>query len=433
MTKLHLSRRALLRGAGGVAVGLPFLSMMRGAPARASDPAIPKRLVVFFTPNGFERSSRPTSMTLTGTTLEALTPHASDLIIMRGIDMASGLVDPQQGDGSHYLNYAHMLVGDHSYPGAYRNGGNISFDQLVAQRICRDTRFQSTIHGVRSETSMSWLGPNTPVTAESDPSRAFARLFSELDADPADLDAIRARRQSVLDYVRTQSSRLSCRLGSEDRARLDAHLTAIRDLESRLATAPAAFGAACSAPAAPPAGVNREDNYPELGRLQIDLLVMALACDVTRVGGIQFSQAVGGSTPVWLGLTESHHDLSHQRTDDARAKLQRIDRFYAEQFAYLLTRMKSIPEGTGTMLDNTAILWVSEGSEAGHGRRDVDYVVAGRAGGYLRTGQYLTFSGESHQNLMVELVNAVLPATEAPITTFGNPATCTGGLPRLRA
>ena len=426
-----LGRRALLRGMGTVAVGLPFLDAMSSrAGAAPGDP--PRRLITFFSPNGFDPVGRPTSMDLTGTTLEALTPHSSDLIIARGFDMVSASFDENPSDGSHYQGWSHALVGDDVYPHptdrAGRTGGAISYDMEAASRIGGGTRFRSSLQSIDNENyALSWHGPAMAAQPEARPRAVFDRLFAGAMAAPDDMARVREQRRSVLDFTRASAERLRCRLGVEDRTRLDAHFEAIRDVERRLEVA-GPSGASCGVPAMPGTGMD----YPTTGRAQMDLLVMSLACDLTRVGSVQFSRAVGGGTPTWLGLTDTHHDLSHQTTAGSDEAIRAIDRWYAEQFAYLLAALKAVPEGDGTLLDHTAILWLSEGSDGGHGRENVEIVVAGGAGGRLRTGQFLEMGGTPHNNLLLELINSVLPDSEEPLTTFGNPLACTGGVPEIR-
>ena len=432
----RLSRRAMLRGIGasGVAVSLPLLNAMGARSVKATPSLFPKRLVTFFTPNGFDRASRPTSLDFTGTTLAPLAPHASDLIVMRGLDMASAALDPNPNDGSHYHGWSHLLVGDDCYynptDSAGRTGGNVSFDMIAADHISTGTRFQSSLQTVESTGyALSWRAANEPVLPEDDPRAVFDRLFADLGVDPAALERARARQQSILDFTRDATTRLRCRLGVEDRDRVDAHLEAVRDVESRLdPTSTLVGGGLCAMPTAPGSSLS----YPDAGRAHMDLLVMALTCDLTRVGSVQWSRAAAGPPASWLGHDQPHHELSHDTSAGARAKVVQLDQWYAQQFAYLLDRMKAVPEGDGTLLDHSVVLWVTEGSEAGHGRDDIDVVVAGSGAGALRTGQYLNLADRPHNDLLLELLNAVLPNDVAPYSTFGNPAACTGGVPEIR-
>jgi hypothetical protein len=173
------------------------------------------------------------------------------------------------------------------------------------------------------------------------------------------------------------------------------------------------------------------DSFPHVGQMQMDLLVMALACDLTRVASLQWSRAASQVRFSWLDITAAHHDLSHRGDSDTAAidMLTRINRWYAEQLAYLIGRMKQIPEGDGTLFDNTLILWCNELAKGNtHSRVDAPYVLAGRAGGSLATGRYLRFDGDvPHNNLLLSLVHAM----GQDDGSFGKPEWCTGPLTGL--
>jgi hypothetical protein len=161
---------------------------------------------------------------------------------------------------------------------------------------------------------------------------------------------------------------------------------------------------------------------------------MALACDITRVASIQWSRSVSQVRFTWLDtpINEAHHDLSHRSDDDtdAVAKLTRINTWYASQLAGLIARLKAIPEGNGTVFDNTLILWSNELAKGNtHSRVGAGYVLAGHAGGALRTGRYLDYTGQSlpHNNLLVSLLNAM----DVPDRSFGKTDWCTGPLSGL--
>jgi hypothetical protein len=166
-------------------------------------------------------------------------------------------------------------------------------------------------------------------------------------------------------------------------------------------------------------------------KVQTELLVMALACDTTRVATLQWQEALGNdSTFTWLGHTETHHDISHKGDGDATGQQQMIaiGTWFSEQLAYMLQLMSEIPEGDGTMLDNTVVLWCNELAKGNaHNRIDMPYVLAGSCGGYLRPGRWLQYANTSHNDLLVSLCNAM----DVPVNTFGNPAYCSGPLPNL--
>jgi hypothetical protein len=179
-----------------------------------------------------------------------------------------------------------------------------------------------------------------------------------------------------------------------------------------------------------PIDLNAPANYPTIGRLHMDLMVAAFQCGLTKVASIQWSRSVGQPTFPWLMIADRHHDLSHIGDSDAvvKDKITRINRWYAEQFLYLAQKLEMQTEDTGTMLDNTVIVWVNElGRGNSHSPNSIPWVIAGNAGGYFRTGRYMNYTNASHSNLLVSLCNAL----GVPTTTFGNPRFCTGVLPNL--
>jgi len=439
-----LSRRTLLAaGAGGLAV--PWLEALAPRAARADVPAYPKRFIVFFSPNG--TVAKNWEPTWTGSTtdfqlspiLAPLEPHRRDIVVVQGVDQQGG-----GGDG-HQNGIGGMLTGAMLNPGRFSGGAGgssgwasgISVDQRIARAVGQDTRFQSLELGVQvgaadNRGRMCYAGPDQPLPPEDDPARVFARVFADLTRDPGELARVRAHRKSVLDRVAGRYQRLSARLGEGDRRKLEAHLAAIRDIETRLDIDPGAR-ATCRAPsvALQPGAAGLNDAFPAVGKLQMDLLVMALACDLTRVASLQWSRAVSQVRFSWLAIAEGHHDLSHlgDENEVAQDKLMRINRWYAEQLAYLIAAMKAVPEGDGTLFDSSLILWCNELAKGNvHSRKDAAYVLAGRAGGAIKTGRYLRYDGNvPHNDLLVSLVNAM----GVDDTTFGRPDWCTGPLPNL--
>ena len=448
MRTRRIPRRTVLRGLGGAAIALPFLEAMH-SPRHAHADVFPKRLVVFFSANGtipeaWTPSGGEADFTL-GEILSPLEPWRDQLLVLRGIDMEAAHHGPGDGHqtgmgtmltGTELLEGSEFCEGDCSDPTQTVGwGGGISVDQRVAQTVGQDTKFPSLELGVQVQSAtiwsrMSYLGPDQPIPPEDDPAKAFARIFGELGQDPFGLATQRAQRHTVLDSVAADFDALHARVGVEDRKKLEAHVTAIREIEKRL-DAGGQLGGACQIPAMDRVGdIYATENFPHVGRLQMDLLAMSLACDLTRVASLQWSTSVSNKQFSWLGIEEGHHDLSHESDTnaDARAKLVQINRWYAEQYAYLLERLSSIPEGDGTLLDNTVVLWCNElGVGNAHTRRDVPYVLAGSCGGWFRTGRSLDFEGKNHNDLLVSICQAMGVAVD----TFGNPAYCSGPLPNL--
>jgi hypothetical protein len=453
---VKLPRRTFLRGAG-VCVALPLLEAMMHGTSRAAEGDPVKRFVVFFSGNGtIDEAWRPqggeTDFTFTRTDgglhiLEPLTPHRDQLLVLAGVDMTTRSIGP--GGNGHDLGMGHMLTCRELVAGPQGSGefghlpdgsaGGISIDQQVADLIGGDTPFRSFEFGVqfrldtaRQITSyMSYKAAFEPVPPEVDPAAAFDTLFAGLSGDPGEVAELRARRQSVLDKVRDDFARLNPKLGAADRMKLEAHLEAIREIEQTLTTSGGALEG-CSVPEAPgQLDPMQNDNYPLVGQLQMDLLSMALTCDLTRVAALQWTHGQSGTRFSWLGQSDGHHGLSHEADNDGtiRNMLVDINHWYAEQFAYLLDRMRAIPEGDGTMLDNTVVIWVNEqGNGDTHSATNIPVVIAGSGGGYLRTGRYIDFGGVPHNDLYVSMLHAM---GHEEIDTFGIPEVCNGPLPGL--
>jgi hypothetical protein len=448
--RLRLSRRALLRGAGGVAVGLPMLEIMSPLSRALAATTPPKRFIVFFTPDGTIRTNwaMDASATETSFTLSRiLTPLAANqqhIVVLDGITNVAAT----KGDGDdHMRGMGAMLTGTELLPGTTMGGGGtpaglaggISVDQAIANGIGTDTKFKSLELGVLSGGGgtvwayTGYTGPNQPLPPDNNPASVFNRVFSQLGTNSAELMRIQAERKSVLDAVIGHYTRLNPKLGTADKAKLDEHLSNIRDLENRL-TAPLTVGASCTKPAAPTIDYKANDNFPAIGKLQTDLLVMAMACDLTRVGTLQWERSVGDVrfTFVDPAITRGHHDMSHDPDSnaDTQEALTKINVWFAQQLNYLIERLKAVPEGNGgSMLDSTLILWVNELAKGNaHSHNPMPFVLAGHAAGALRTGRYLKFANSTpHNNLLVSCMNLMGVAG----TTFGNPAYCTGPLANL--
>ncbi|MGK3982193.1 DUF1552 domain-containing protein [Sorangium sp. So ce136] len=445
-SRWRLDRRTFLRGAGGLAVALPFLDAMSGS---ASAVEFPKRFVVFFTGLGTVKEAWLPTGTETafelGEILAPLSPYRDKLLVIEGVDMESaynGPGDPHQQGIGQALTGTELQEGT-LFPYACDPaalvgwGGGISVDQLLAASLGQRTKLSSLELGVQVQyanvsSRISYLGPGQPVPPEDDPRAVFDRLFNDLSADPADLERRRALRRRVLGSVMEDYGSLSRQLGGEDRQKLEHHLEAVSEIEKRL-DAPGLLGGACAVPElGERLDVYANDNFPAIGRLQMDLLAMALACDLTRIASIQWSATQAGKVFTWLGQSDTHHALSHSSPGHQAKQQQLVDigRWQAEQLAYLLGKLDAVPEGAGTLLDNTIVLWCTDISAGqSHSRRDMPYVIAGRAGGALRTGRFLSYAGDPHNNLLVALCNAM----GVDVSTFGNPAYCTGPLPGLLA
>jgi hypothetical protein len=423
-----LSRRTILRGLGGAAIALPLLDAMRGRSASALDPEGPKRLIVMYTPNGtiahnFWPKGSENDFTLSPI-LAPLAQHKKDLLILRGIDMLSSLDGPgdahQKGTGQ-CLTATPLLEGDFAGDAGQSAGwaGGISLDQRVANHFGTATPYASLELGVAVQGStvgsrISYRGKGQPVPPENNPYAAYQRLFADALKDPDDVKRQAERRSTVLDAVAEQHKALNSRLGAEDRVKLENHLLAIEEIRTRLDQPTMQFGGECQpldqSEIVDPSLVA---SMPVIGRLQMDLLAMAFACDLTRVGSLMWTQSAATHVYSFVDpeIVEGHHSIAHKGDEDTLKVAQntKINVWFAEQLAYLISALKAIPEGEGTVFDNTVILWTNEQAKGNnHDRKGMPYVLAGSAGGYFDTGRYIVQDKQTpHNKLLVSLLHAM--------------------------
>lgn len=452
MSSLKLSRRALLRGAGGIAVGLPFLEIMGSGSARAQSTPVPQRFVVFFSPNGSIRENWTPSGSETdfqlSRILAPLEQYKQKLVVI------DGLYEDGAGNGpgdDHMRGMGYMLTSTELLPGTTQGGccepaglaGGISVDQKIAGAIGTSTKFKSVEFGVQAHSSgtvwgyTAYADAGQPLPPENNPQAIYTRIFAEIGQDQLTAQKLLAERKSVLDAVKDSYTSLSPKLGATDKQKLEQHFAQIRDLETRLVQ-PGAIGANCVKPVLPTGfDYQSNDQFPATGQLQMDLLVMALACDLTRVASIQWENSVGGTRFTWLGMDRGHHDMSHDGDDvtDTVEKLTQINIWYSQQLFYLMDALAKIPEGpTGeTMLDHTLILWCNElGRGNVHSHNGLPIVLAGgtaAAPHALKMGRFLQFPDRTgkHADMLVSLMNVF----GLPDQTFGNPNYCGGPLSGL--
>ena len=426
MNRHELDRRTILRGAGAL-VALPFLEAMTAPRARAatSDAEPPRRMVFVYVPNGVHVPAwRPAT---TGTDyvlpamLEPLAPFRDSLLVFSGLthDKARANGD---GPGDHARASAAFLTGCQPFKtdGTSIRVG-VSVDQVAAARVGSATRLRSLEIGVEGgaqsgqcdsgyacaySSNLSWSTPHTPSPKETDPRLVFDRLFRDGDADETAEERARRlrRRASVLDLVRDDARTLDKRLGAADRRKLDEYLTSVRELERRIEASSSgrANGVPDSArPSAAPA------TYAEHLRLLCDLLVLALSTDTTRIATFSFANEGSNRSYAFLGVPEGHHDISHHGNEpDKLAKIQLVNRFHVEQFAYLLGKLRDVKEGDGDLLVNSMVLY---GSGIGDGNRhnhdDLPILLAGRGGGRVTSGRHVQVAKETPvANLFVSML-----------------------------
>jgi hypothetical protein len=431
---LRMTRRGVLGAGAALAAGT---LLPRGV--EAANPAPPTRLIIVFTADGtiypsWAPQGTETSFTLSPI-LQPLAPYQSKLLILDGIDVTSAGNGP--GD-DHMKGMGHMLTGIELLPGTTMGGagtpaglaGGISIDQRIAQDIGMQTRFPSLEFGVHVINSDVWArmiysGANQPLPPMEDPTQAFARVFSGSQLSAQQQAILLKRRQSTLDYAQATLSGLAPRISADDRIRIQQHHDSINAIEKQLL----AQTAACASPSGVMSlDLNDINNYPAVGKMQMDILVAALACGQTRIASLQWSTSVSDIPMPWLSIGTGHHTLSHKDDSDTASQQQlvQINTWYAQQFAYLLQKLDSIQESNGTLLDNCMVMWINELAKGNiHSHNPLPVVIAGKCGGAIRTGRYVTYpQSQPHNNMLVSIANAF----GTNITTFGNPAYCTGPL-----
>jgi hypothetical protein len=430
---MHRTRRQFIRDLGLSAAAIPFVLNLPGM-AFANQQKRKQRIIFMFSPNGVVRKDFwPDEQGADFKLKEILSPlsdYQDKLLIL------NGLCDKVRGDGDgHMRGMGCLLTGIELFPGNIQGGSDtpagwskgISIDQEIRNFLQKQettrTRFGSLEFGVmvpdRADTWTRWsyAGPNKPVAPIDDPQQMFAKLYGRAK----DQDALK----SVLDGVNDDLKKVGAAVGSEDRQLIDEHATFVREMEEELRQARA--DAAHPMPVMDPAVRQDNDHMPQISKTQIDLMVNAFAADFTRVASLQYTNSVGNARMRWLGIDDAHHALSHKPNTEltSQEKLVKIDKWFCEQVAYMAKRLAETPEpgGTGSLLDNTLIVWTNELGEGNtHSLNNIPFVLLG-GGLDFKMGQSLKFNELPHNGLLLALAHGF----GHHIETFGNPNFCGAG------
>jgi hypothetical protein len=409
-------------------VGLPSLGL--AAPARPR-----QRLVIMFSPNGtIPDSYWPDATGADFKLKEILSPldaYRDRMLILRGLS------NRVRGDGDgHMRGMSCLLTGIELFPGNIQGGSHtpagwasgISIDQELRNYFQSKeetrTRFGSLEFGVgvtdRADpwTRMSYAGPNKPVAPISDPYQMYAKLYGQMK-DKENL-------QSVLGDVRADLQKVRKVISSEDRRMLEEHESLVRQMEKEIAEA-GKQTLRVGPPAFEEGIADQNDNVPRLSRMQIDLLVNSFVNDMARVATLQFTKSVGMARMKWLDINDGHHELSHKddKDEESKQKLIKINKWFAGELQYLVQKLASTPEpgSTGTLLDNTLIVWTNElGKGNSHTLDNIPFVLVGGGFGF-QMGRSHNFEKTPHNRLHLALAHAVGHRLE----TFGKPSLCDGG------
>ncbi len=450
MRNWELSRRELLASLGIGAACLPLLHVTR---TYAAAPAFPKRFICVLLTEGYRMQYwLPMGGPLANQTLPpSTTPldgFKNDIIILGNLTnpkypgcdrwghgtygsiFSGGPVDMASGNGKEYWEPTIPTVDQVVATGIAKTA-----PQLVRTTLPLEVKVGSG--GYLGSKRCFWAGPKQPVTPESNPYKIYSEIFAgattSTGPDPA-VQRLIAERRSLLDFVGKDLEKFGARLGTEDRLSIQGHLQSIVDLEKQLTMQRMPIGqcgVVFSGDPAKPIDIAANANVPVVLNLQQQLIVAALKCDVTRVGTLQFGDATGGAIVFDFvpGVpTEGNgyqalrnwHDLGHRPvrpdgTDDKKT----VDTWCMARFADMLTMLRNIPEGLNeTMLDHTCVLWANH-MEAGdtHGAQKLPWILAGKCGGYFKTGQCIPNPGKPMMGILAEICNAM----DVPVDHFGDP------------
>ncbi len=427
--KWQISRRTMLKGMG-VSMALPLLEAMQpltsfGAGAASATGEAPKRLAVLFFPNGVRQDlwtpeGEGKDFKLSRL-LEPLAEHKDDLLVLTNLwNQATNT-----GDG-HYVKDAAFLTGTTitKTTGADVRSNGISMDQLIAQKIGNMTPLPSLELGIDPPATgvdtnvgytqlygahISWSNPMTPVAKELNPRLAFDRLFRSKAGGSANPQ----RDRSVLDLVMDDAKRLKAKIGHGDQRKLDEYFESVRAIERRIE-----FDAKRRSQEYADLGILKKEvdllderiakyqkdpnqfgiDHTERVRLMLDLMVLAFWSDSTRVSSFMFGNSVSPRNFSFLpGVSQGHHQTSHHENKaDLLEQYRIISTWFPTQLAYMLSRMKSIKEGNGNLLDNSMVLFGSGFRDGNsHNPHNLPIILAGKGGGTISSGRHLTYGKDS--------------------------------------
>jgi len=362
-------------------------------------------------------------------TLEPLTPFRDQLLVLSGLDVKAADARGNEGGGVHARPCAAYLTGIHPKP---KGAVGISVDQLAAREFSKYTQLgsleltmeSSDIVGISDGAyrdsylkTISWRGPSTPLPMEHNPRRVFDRLLGEEGTtDPAERRSLVQKQRSVLDSVTEGVARLLAALGASDRGKLTEYLDSIRDIERRIQLAEEQSSRELP-DVERPAGIMPA--YSENAKLMFDLIGLAFQADLTRVVTFMWGQEQGAGDYTELGFSEGHHSSSHHggRTNLIE-NCEQIDVFHSRLFAEFLDNLRSTPDGDGSLLDHSSVLYGSALSDGmGHIHHDVPTLLVGGGGGKIKGGRHLRYQDVPFSNLLLTL----LDITGVPAEGFLDP------------
>ncbi len=427
MSTSRLERRTFLKGLG-LSMGLPLLEAMipdRSVHA-ASANRPPVRMAFVFFPNGaimpsWTPAEDGESYKLSKT-LEPLAEFKGDMNVLTGLAQDNGRAKGD-GAGDHARCASSYLTGAHprKTSGADIHVG-VSVDQVAAQKVGHLTKLPSLELGIEKgrnadncdsgyscaySSNISWKTATTPMAKEIHPRLVFERLFGDAKQSEEGRERRDFYRKSILDLVANDADRLKAKLGITDRRKMDEYFSSVRDLERRVVRAEQQ-AERVRPDFEVPDGIPRD--YQQHVRLMFDLMVLAFRTDVTRISTFMLGNAGSNRSYRMVGVSDGHHQISHHRNKkELIDKIQKIDGFLVGEFAYFLRKLKSVEEGTGTLLDHSMIMYGSGLSDGNrHHHHNLPVVLAGGGGGTIHTGRHISTGSETPlNNLFLSMLDRV--------------------------
>ncbi len=444
ITKMHLPRRTVLRGLGAT-LALPLLdSMVPALTAQSRTAAAPvTRFGVFYVPNGM---SMPYWYPQTEGPLDALPPTLQSLEAFKERVLICGGLDDEsanlvKGGGDHARSAGTFLT---CVPYKITNGADVSnavsMDQIAARELSKETQLASLELGIESNAmlgncdggascaytnTIAWRTETTPLPIENDPRAIFERMFGTTGStDPAARLERMRRDRSILDLVGAELNGLERVVGPGDQVKLEEYLEAVRDIERRIAMAEEQNTRELPVVDQP---VGVPNDYAEHAKLQMDLLALAYQTDLTRISTFMLAREVSGRAYPEIGVSDSHHPLSHHQDEPAKLeRLHKINEYQVQQFAYLVEKLDAIPEGDGSMLDSTLFLYGTGISDSNtHFHDDLPIALVGGKNAGIKGGRYIRYPADTP---LANLHVTILEKLGVPVEALGD---STGQLDRL--
>ncbi len=440
MKKSQITRRTVLRGAGTM-MALPLLEAMSTASALTPSKLAPApvRMGFMFMPNGARMEHwTPKEMgeiKKLPQTLAGLNPFKKDINIISGLAHAKARANGD-GGGDHARSSASFLTAVQ----AYKTGGadikiGQSIDQFAADKIGGLTRLPSlelgcdftrntgscdTGYSCAYSNNISWRTESTPMIKEIIPQNAFQRLFGSSNEKETRKQAAKrnALRKSVLDAVKEDIKDLNKQLGTNDKHRLGEYLAGVRAIERRITFITKEGSKAIKPPQVNiPKGIPKD--FGQHVKLMGDIMVLAFQMDITRISTFMLARAGSNRSYPTLGVAQGHHSISHHQNKAQNMKnVQKIDQYHVQLFSHILKKMKSVKENDKTLLDNVMLLYGSGISDgARHTHHDLPIILAGGAGGAIKTGRHIRFEKETP---LANLYLAMLGQMNIPAKAFGD-------------